>query len=719
MTRFAGSRGWWVAIAWAVLTPLAGFDVQAADFRVDVTADNLPNTTSATDTTPGDGTCRASTGLCTLRAAVQEANALAGPDTIVLPSGTYAIRAGAEAAATADRGDLDVSGELTIKPVSGAQPVIDAVKGGRIFELAAGAQLTLEGLTLRNGDATVETTCDASGGAVCAINARLVVRGNCTIEGNRAVNGGAVYGLVEATGSIFQNNTATSVGGAVAGRKDQLTEARLVVTSSTFTKNQALADGGGGDFGGAIAVYDGAGMDLATSTFTQNTAGGTGGALSIRGAATVTVRNSTFSANTASGSAPTGPGGGIEYASDGGLELSNVTIARNSGQGLALATATGVSVRNTLVVLNLPTDCTGDLSGGSANLVSSTTGCTVPPGSLAADPKIATGLADNGGTTQTIAIVKDGPADDHGAACESTDQRGYTRGNGGKCDIGAFELVPESDDDLIPDADDNCPGVSNRDQLDTDADGMGDACECSTKSKNTGGPNDDDDTDGILNPADCCPNTPKLLTTVDCLPGGTAADSTGCSVAQSCDCALNFKNDVGYPWGARRRWKKCVRTSVRKLDGVGRRCKRDVRQAILNDASTAACGTTGVGSGDSDGDSFPDSSDNCPRIYNPLQTNSDEDIEKGGARGDACDDDDDGDNIPDGDDKCPTILSCDNDDADSDGVGNECDECPWENNGGPIDKLGCEKGQEGKGAADPPAACNTKPPSSDDTDDEE
>ena len=43
----------------------------------------------APDATPGDGSCATSGGKCTLVAAIQEANALAGADTIQLPPATY------------------------------------------------------------------------------------------------------------------------------------------------------------------------------------------------------------------------------------------------------------------------------------------------------------------------------------------------------------------------------------------------------------------------------------------------------------------------------------------------------------------------------------------------------------------------------------------------------------------------------------------------------
>jgi uncharacterized repeat protein (TIGR01451 family) len=53
-------------------------------------------------------------------------------------------------------------------------------------------------------------------------------------------------------------------------------------------------------------------------------------------------------------------------------------------------------------------------------------------------------LGDNGGLTQTHALVGDSPAIDNAENCQppTTDQRGVTRPQGSACDIGSFELVP-------------------------------------------------------------------------------------------------------------------------------------------------------------------------------------------------------------------------------------------------------------------------------------
>ncbi len=61
----------------------------------------------------------------------------------------------------------------------------------------------------------------------------------------------------------------------------------------------------------------------------------------------------------------------------------------------------------------------------------------------------------------------------------------------------------DQDDDCVTDTQDNCPGVSNADQIDSDSDGRGDRCDS------------DDDNDGLLDPEDNCrtvkngPNEPE------------------------------------------------------------------------------------------------------------------------------------------------------------------------------------------------------------------
>ena len=108
-------RSFSIVIILSILLAQFGLHPAAAagEFTVNSTADML-------DADPGDGLCETDiTGDCTLRAAVQEANALEGADTITIPAGEYKLTMEGAGEDDALSGDLDITRQVTI---TGAGP---------------------------------------------------------------------------------------------------------------------------------------------------------------------------------------------------------------------------------------------------------------------------------------------------------------------------------------------------------------------------------------------------------------------------------------------------------------------------------------------------------------------------------------------------------------------------------------------------------------------
>ena len=121
----------------------------AANFTVNLNSDTL-------DSTPGDGLCADSLGHCTLRAAIQEANALPGADTITIPSDTYTLSLVGTAEDGGLTGDLDILDDLTL---SGSGANLTLIQAGttagtgidRIFQVHPGITAVLDNVTHRYG----------------------------------------------------------------------------------------------------------------------------------------------------------------------------------------------------------------------------------------------------------------------------------------------------------------------------------------------------------------------------------------------------------------------------------------------------------------------------------------------------------------------------------------------------------------------------------------
>ena len=154
--------------------------------------------------------------------------------------------------------------------------------------------------------------------------------------------------------------------------------------------------------------------------------------LLINGGADATIINSTITQNQ-------GTVGGLMINGGGIANIYNSTIAGDAGSELT-AVGTSLNIYNTAFV------CTGNATcylttGASVNNVNSILGS----GTLAEYGLMD--LADNGGSTKTMALSGDSSLIDAGddTVCANTfvnnmDQRGVTRPQGDHCDIGAYEI---------------------------------------------------------------------------------------------------------------------------------------------------------------------------------------------------------------------------------------------------------------------------------------
>lgn len=284
------------------------------------------------------------------------------------------------------------------------------------------------------------------GGAIMNQEGVLTVY-NTSFKDNSADFGGAIFifaplelptPLNQIHHSYFSGNDALSGGAidvstSVVGG-DENYPAHLQVFYTTFEMNQTTdLEGKGG------AVRNSGLLEITGSTFTENVAGGGGGAIHTDHDdfdAILTISNSTLSGNTST------RGGAISGEDQGVLTLTNTTISGNSavhGGGIAVSDDISLHLINTIVAGSPQGgDCLdedGNLVTNTANLIEDGT-CSP---AVTGDPMLGL-LQDNGGPTQTMALLSGSPAIDQGndGLCEPLDQRGFLRIP--PCDIGAFEV---------------------------------------------------------------------------------------------------------------------------------------------------------------------------------------------------------------------------------------------------------------------------------------
>lgn len=247
--------------------------VAAADFVV------AGNPADSSDVNPGDGVCADGQGSCSLRAAVQEANGLGGPRRIALSPSTYRL---------AD-GEIVVGGDIEIIGVGVGRSEIVSDGAFRIFNVQAGASLTLRDLALSG----TEEIADIGG---LLRNAGSLVLEDSLLQQGRAQGGGAIANLpgasLDARRSALVGNRASPLGGGA------ITNAGIATLENVLLFNNES------NYGGAInsdPIGAGSGLTLKFCTVVGNRSSSTGAALfgNFSGAPMATLSNTILDDNVA------------------------------------------------------------------------------------------------------------------------------------------------------------------------------------------------------------------------------------------------------------------------------------------------------------------------------------------------------------------------------------------------------------------------------------
>ncbi len=366
-----------------VSVALTGCQPVVLDLVVNSSAD-------APDASPGNGSCATASGVCTLRAAVNEANATAGLDRVTIAPGVNPVLTvaggGEDAGAT---GDLDVTGDLT---VVGGGAVVDAGAIDRVFDVVTG-HLTLEGLTVR-------------GGSLPSWQRGSAIRSRASLTLDH----------VNVTGN---------------GRAPLSSEG-----SSLLVNDSAITDNGSGAPDGALIVSNGT-AQVERSLLTDAVLGAY-----VYGPSSLTVLDSTIQTN----------GDGLIFsgsAASGSVWRSTLQTTASQWGNFLIDSTSPVTVAGS--ILDAPSAdpsfdaCRGTSTSAGYNVVVDDSCAFAATGDIQGVNPLLGALTDNGGPTLSRMPHAGSPALDRIPAGSPVcylvplDQRGSTRPVGSGCDAGSVE----------------------------------------------------------------------------------------------------------------------------------------------------------------------------------------------------------------------------------------------------------------------------------------
>jgi hypothetical protein len=379
-------------------------------------------------------------------------------------SGPYIVFGGAAYASSS----FELAGDAFLDngATQGTNAPFDSEGGAVYIDHASG---TIAASTF-SGNVAGSASMGGYGGAI-AVSGGTSAFTSLTVEGNRSTGeGGGLYldGTVAMDGSAVSGNSVSTSesdgGGGGLAVWSQFTLANSTVSqNTTILGTTNTASGGGG-------IWSDGALSISGTTISGNAVQGIGHPVTDNGGAgiwsdnAVSMRNTTISGNLSSVD-----GGGIAQYRNAAVVLQNVTLYKNSAAGdggnvYNPVVSSSVTIANSIVAggsaagTGADVDNDGAIGSAGYNLVGAGVagrGAFAPlstdivgTSGAPVDPKLLA-LTNNGGPTQTEADIAGSPGRGaipftsggcNGIVGDAADQRGFVRGAGGVCDIGAYEF---------------------------------------------------------------------------------------------------------------------------------------------------------------------------------------------------------------------------------------------------------------------------------------
>jgi hypothetical protein len=348
---------------------------------------NVNSTGQQQDAVPGDGACSTAEGTCSLRAALEETNALLGADEINVPAGDYPVTTWMPT----------ISQTLVLRGTQGAALTrLDSGGTGQRWSISGGGVVEIEGLTFTGVDGT---------GSAVAVNGPDTTFRDVAIEGNR---------------------TTLAHGAGLRIQTAQVTMIRSAVTDNVVDRAIGQA------FGGGIALIAGSLTAVATTVARNSVKNADSSAWGggIFSGGQLIMRHVTLSGNTVQSASAANYGGNL-FVSTGSQASVRDSIVINGSTGSGQSRNCGISSGAILTV-----------SGNNIYQQLGNLSCAFPEGTVVDTSTATTELADHGGTGLTLVPLAPSSAFDGAAGCPDggRDQRGVKAPTGAACDIGAAEL---------------------------------------------------------------------------------------------------------------------------------------------------------------------------------------------------------------------------------------------------------------------------------------